>query len=97
MYSKVKQLRRRGQKRDEREYLAAEPCEGDLTMVACAGGYELNISAWDDSAGKPLIPPLHDARLITMHGNKMLFAGIERDGNGVGFEQEWAVQVVGAK
>ena len=96
MYSKVKQLRRRGQKRDEREYLAAEPVVGDLTLTGCAGAYELNVAAWDDSSAKPLIPRLRDARLITMHGNKMLFVGIERDG-AVGFEQEWAVQVIDAK
>jgi len=96
MYSKVKQLRRRGQKRDEREYLAAGPIEGDVTMTACAGIYQLNVAAWDDSTAKPLIPPLRDAKLITMHGNKMLFSGIERDG-AVGFEQEWAVQVIDAK
>ena len=97
MYSKVKQLRRRGQKRDEREFLAADPFEGNVTMTACGGSYELNIAAWNDSSAKPLIPPLRDAKLITMHGNKMLFTGIERDGNGVGFEQEWAVQIIGAK
>jgi|GEM_PF-6148823 len=68
MYRKVKLLRRCGQKRDAREYLAAEP----------------------------LILPLRNARLITMHGNKMLFVGIERDG-AVGFKHEWAVQVIDAK
>ena len=97
MYSKVKQLRHRGQKRNDREYMAAEPTEGNLTLVSCAGVYELKLSSRNDSTLSPLIPVLRDAKLITMHGNKMLFSGVERDANGVGFEQEWAVQIVGAE
>lgn len=76
--------------------MSVDPFIGDLTMTGCAGSYELNLAAWDDSTAKPLLPPLRDARLVTMHGNKMLFVGIERDG-AVGFEQEWAVQVINAK
>ena len=55
--------------------MAAEPLEGDLTMFYCGGVPELKVSAHDDQQAKPLIPPLLDAKLTTMHGHKMLFKG----------------------
>lgn len=62
-------------------------------MFLCAGTPELKVSAHNDQTGTPLIPILYDARLTTMHGNKMLFRGVERDSNGAEFVQEWSVQI----
>lgn len=93
MYSKIKALRVRGQRRHEREILSAPPVEGDLTMFLCGGSPELKIAARDDQQAKPLLPPLIDSRLTTMHGNKMLFKGFERDASGAEYVQEWSVQI----
>lgn len=43
-----------------------------------------------------LLPGLYDARLVSMHGNRMLFAGIEKtiDPTAAQFLQEWAVTIV---
>jgi len=93
MYSKVKQLRTKGHRKHEREILSTPPTEGDLTMFYCGGVPELKLSAYNDQQAKPLIPPLLDAKLTTMHGNKMLFKGIERGSDGAEYVQEWSVQI----
>lgn len=93
MYSKVKLLRKRGQRLHERDIHAAPAAEGDLTMVYCGGTPELKLAAWDDSTAKPIIPVLYDAKLMTMHGNKMLFKGLERDAQGAEWAQEWSVLI----
>jgi hypothetical protein len=98
MYSKVKTLRVRGARKHERDFSAEEPTAGDMTLAMCAGVYELKLAATDDSQQKPLIPTLYDARLVTMHGNKMLFRGLERVGTDADaqFLQEWSVMVLPA-
>lgn len=93
MYSNVKQLRNRGQRRHERDILSTQPSEGDLTMVMVGGVQELKLAHHNDSTATPIIPPLLDAKLTTMHGNKMLFKGIERGPDGAEYVQEWSVQV----
>lgn len=95
MYSAVKPLRIRGQRRPEREILSSAPVQGNLTLACCAGVPELNLSARDDSTAQPLLPILYEARMIGMHGNKMLFKGLERDPGGAEFSQEWSVMVLG--
>jgi hypothetical protein len=50
----------------------------------------------DRSRQEPLIPVLYEARLITMHGDKMLLRGVERSPDGAEHIQEWSVLVVGA-
>ena len=72
MYSKVKLLRNRGQRRHERDILSAQSSEGDLTMVMVGGVQELKLAKHDDSTATPIIPSLLDAKLTTMHGSKML-------------------------
>lgn len=93
MYSIVKQPRTRRQRKHEREILLAPPTEGDLTTFYCSGMPELKLSAHNDQQTQPLIPPLLDAKLTTMHGNKMLFKGIERGSDGAEYVQEWSVQI----
>jgi hypothetical protein len=98
MQCKVKLLRTRGARKHEREILSEDPVTGDMTLAMVAGVYELNLSASDDSQMKPLIPVLYDARLVTMHGNKMLFRGLERAGDepAAQYLQEWSVMVLPA-
>lgn len=93
MYSIIKQLRYRGHRKHERDILSAQPVEGDLTMVMVSGVQELKLSKQNDSTGTPIVPILYDARLTTMHGNKVLFRGIERGLDGAEHVQEWSVQV----
>ena len=73
--------------------MSSEPIQGDLTLFICGGTPELKLAAPDDQQAKPLMPPLQDARLTTMHGNKMLFKGFERDSSGAEYVQEWSVQI----
>jgi hypothetical protein len=63
----------------------------------CGTSQELKLAAADDSQQKPLIPILYDARLVTMHGNKMLFRGLDRSGadDAAQYLQEWSVMVLG--
>jgi len=98
MYCKVKLLRTRGARKHDREISSDTPIEGDMTLAMCAGIYELKLAASDDSQMKPLIPILYDARLVTMHGDKMLFRGLERAGAepDAQFLQEWSVMVMSA-
>lgn len=48
-----------------------------------------------DASPDPIIPVLNDTGLVAMHGNKMLFRGMGRQGdpNSVTQMQEWSVQV----
>lgn len=55
--------------------------------------FHVKLSAPDDSQQKQIIPVLHDARLVTMHGNKMLSRGLERAENGTEYAQELSVMV----
>lgn len=93
MYSKIKRLRKRGVRLHDRDIQSLKADEGDVTLVYCSGAPELKLSAWDDSTAKPVIPVLYDAKLVTMHGNKMLFKGLERDANGAEHAQEWSVLI----
>jgi hypothetical protein len=42
------------------------------------------------------LPDLYDARLVTMHGNGILFLGLERtaDPAAARYAQEWSVKIV---
>ena len=60
----------------------------------CGAGPELKLSFDDGSRQAPIIPVLLDARLVTMHSDKMLFRGIERGEGGAEFVQEWSVMVL---
>ena len=55
----------------------------------------LTVTDPNSQVGGSLIPQLYDARLVTMHGTKMLFKGEERPQGDAGpaYVQEWAVQL----
>lgn len=93
MYARVKLLRQRGIRKHDREILSDAGTDGDMSLAMSSGRYELKLSGDDGSRLEPILPVLFDARLITMHGNKMLFRGIERGADGAEFAQEWSVQV----
>lgn len=95
MYAKVKRLRQRGTRLPDREIASAPHVEGDVTLFGLGAGYVLAVKDPNNQVSDGLFPPLHEARLVTMHGNKMLFRGEERpDGDsGPAFVQEWSVLV----
>lgn len=91
----VKVLRHRGARRSEREILGESGTDGQLTGANVGSSFELKLSADDGSRQEPIIPVLSDAKLVSMHGDKMLFRGIETDAHGAQFVQEWSVKVIG--
>lgn len=100
MYSKIKRLRRRGERIGDRE-ISADPgqvghmtiCQVETTIVAKFH------AAGDDAQKKPMIPELFRAKIVGMIGDRMLFQGYERigdqnDTNAQVIKQEWAVQAM---
>lgn len=73
MNSKVKILRNKGVRRLDREIAADAGHEGELTMHQAGTGCQLQLCSVDGPVQTSVIPALHDARLVTMHGSKMLF------------------------
>jgi hypothetical protein len=96
MHVKAKQLRARGQRRSSQEIAADEGKIGELTLALVGPSYQLNLNDPASSVHAPLLPLLYEARLTTMHGDKMLFKGEERPQGEAGpvYVQEWAVQIV---
>jgi hypothetical protein len=95
MKVQVKPLRQRGSRLTDQQIASLAPVYGHLALYGL--GTTLQISVYANNARPdPLIPDLYDARLISMHGNKMLFAGIERtaDPMAAQYFQEWAVVIV---
>lgn len=94
MHYTVKILRNRGTRRPERDIQADPGTPGQINGAHIGSTFELKLHS-GDSRMEPLIPVLTDARLVSMHGDKMLFKGTERDAGGAGWVQEWSVRVGG--
>lgn len=96
MLVKVKILRAHGARRSDREIGSDAGADGNLSLYRSGGRYELKLFADDGSRQEPIIPVLFDARLVTMHGNKMLFQGLECRGEIADAQhfQEWSVLVL---
>jgi hypothetical protein len=99
MLVKVKILRNRGVRRSDREIGADAGVDGQLTLYQSGGQCELKLSGDDGSRKEPIIPVLFDAKLVTMHGDKMLFQGLDRQGQvaDAQYFQEWSVMVLATK
>jgi hypothetical protein len=96
MRVQVKPLRHRGARRSDYDIQAMAPAEGGLSIYGAGTTIQITLSALDDQQNKPLIPNLYEARLVNMHGAKMLFAGIERtvDPLAAQYLQEWTVVII---
>lgn len=94
MHYTVKILRHRGARRSEREIMAETGTDGQLTGANVGASFELKLFGGDGSRMEPIIPVLLEARLVSMHGDKMLFRGVEQGADGEQFVQEWSVKVV---
>jgi hypothetical protein len=100
MYSKIKRLRKRGERLDDREISADPGTVGYMTVILLEGVAVASVHDVHNAGGQaPLIPMLFRARLVTMHNDRMLLQGYERTGNqddsaSPVIKQEWAVQVM---
>ena len=100
MYSRVKRLRRRGERKSDHEIAADDGVVGHLTIVLIEAVPLMKLhGAGDDAVQKPILPEMWRAKVVMIRGDKMLFQGFERIGNqddpGAPVEkQEWAVQVM---
>ncbi|PIL46097.1 hypothetical protein CR105_03120 [Massilia eurypsychrophila] len=102
MYSHIKRLRVRGERRPDREISADPGAVGNLTVFR--QGAEI-VAAFHagGGTGQPgeLLPALFRARLVTMHGQGMLFQGWERplghdQKDTESNKQEWSVRLMAA-
>lgn len=100
MYSKVKRLRRHGERKSDHEIAADEGVVGHLTIVLIERVALMKLhGAGDDAVQKPILPELWRAKVVMIRGDKMLFQGFERVGDQGNPDsplekQEWAVQVM---
>lgn len=96
MKVQVKPLRQRGARLSDQQILSMPPVEGVIRAYGLGTTIQLSVNAHDDQQGKPLLPDLYDARMVTMHGNGMLFFGLERtaDPAAAQYAQEWSVKIV---
>lgn len=91
----VKPLRQHGARLSDQQIASLPAIDGYLSLYGI--GTTLQLSLYDGSGKQDsLMPDLYDARLISMHGSKMLFAGMQRtaDPMAAQYFQEWAVQIV---
>lgn len=95
MYGKVKRLRAAGKRLSDHDIARAQYVEGEVTLTGLGGTLVLTVKDRNSQVGESLFPQLFEARLITMHGTKMLFKGEERPQGDAGpaYVQEWAVVV----
>lgn len=96
MLVKVKILRNHGVRRSDREITADACVDGQLSLYQSGGQCELKLSGDDGSRHEPIIPVLFGAKLATVHGDKMLFHGLERQGEAADAQyfQEWSMMVL---
>lgn len=100
MYSHIKRLRTRGERKADRDISADPGTIGNVSVFR--QGNEIVAAAYAGGGmGKPgeVLPTLYRARLVTMQGQAMLFQGWERP---LGYDQqdidankqEWSVRLM---
>jgi hypothetical protein len=100
MYSKIKRLRSRGERKLDREIGADPGTVGHMTVVRLADVPVASVYGVGSSGRQdPFVPMLFRAKLVSMHNNRMLLQGYERIGNQdypdcPVVKQEWAVEVM---
>lgn len=94
MYSKVKRLRERGERKSDHAIAADPGLVGHVTVVLVENVPVIKIyAAGDDGTQKPAWPEMHRALCVTMHGDKMLWRGLEMV-TGQPVPQEWSMQIM---
>jgi len=95
MYSIVKLLRDKGVPRSEQAIRNDEGFPGELRFASAGLVPTALLHDPDDEFFHPIIPRLEHAQLVVMHVDMMRFRGVERTKEGVGYEQEWSVKILG--
>lgn len=95
MYSIVKLLRDKGVPRTQQAIKNDEGFQGELRFSGTGQISTAILHDADDEFMRPIIPPLEHAQLVVLQVDMMRFRGIERTKDGVGYEQEWSVKVIG--
>lgn len=93
MNATVKVLRHAGARKAERDIMADPGRQGELRLSMVGGVTQLNLSDPSDQQFNPLLPMLYHARLVAMHGDRMLFQGLTARREEGGQPQEWSVQI----
>lgn len=95
MHGKVKRLRHQGRRLSNRDISQAPFIAGDLALSALRSSYVLTLRQPNTQAQEGIIAALWDARVVTMHGDGMLFRGEERPqgDDGPAYVQEWSVMI----
>jgi hypothetical protein len=96
MKVQVKAIRQRGIRLSDYDISALKPIEGVVTVYGLGPSIQLSVFDPNNQQQIPLLPSLYDARLVTMQGDKMLFAGIQRtaDPREAQYLQEWSVLIL---
>lgn len=82
MYSRVKRLRRSGERKSDHETAANVGVVGHLTIVLIEHVTLMKLhGAGDDADQEPILPELWRVKVVIIRGDKMLFQGFERVGN----------------
>lgn len=88
MDATIKRLREQGRRKPMETVNADAGLRGTLALVPRAGGCELRLVG-----SGPTLVVLHDARLMQLHGDTMLFSGIEYSPDGTAHVQELSARV----
>ncbi len=99
MYSKVKRLRRGGERLSDRDIAADPGTLGHVSVGHIQSTIVARLHGAGEGARRPLIPVLWRARVVAINADKMLFEGFERIGDKLVpdarmIRQEWAVQLL---
>jgi hypothetical protein len=95
MYGIVKRLRHEGAPRTQQEISEDTGYEGELRFSGAGATPTAILIEPDDEHMRSITPSLDCAQLVAMRVDMMRFRGVERTKDGVGYEQEWSVQIIG--
>jgi len=96
MYSIVRQLRKNGIRRPDRDF-NNDPGVAGMIVLICHGSHSrLSLERWgDNSPGNTLLPNLYDAYCVTWMDATSLWRGYQRDHEKAPtFLQEWHVTIL---
>ncbi|MTW11448.1 hypothetical protein GM658_12655 [Pseudoduganella eburnea] len=96
MYSIVRQLRKNGVRRHDRDFASDPGASGMLNLIYLGAHPRLSIERWgDQSQANSLLPSLFDAHCVSWQGMLMLWRGYQREHDKAPtYLQEWHVTLL---
>ena len=96
MYSIVRQLRKNGLRRHDRDFGNDPGVNGMLNLIYLGTHLRLSVERWGDhSQENTLLPSLFDAQCVSWHGMLMLWRGYQRiHENAPTYLQEWHITLI---